>query len=225
MLPVGGNVALADTTKEGPEQEPCHGAWGLAPSQPAPELALRWVKVVAWLVPSDVPDGRASPHPPVGTRLLEEASSLRVAPERVGAVVDQGGPRDGGGNGGRSRPCGPAAPQTKQGVWRGSSAGRQNTTPVLGPGAGATWEQTPHCAGPERSPSKARLAAAGEVTGAGVYTSERPPPSARTHGVCSRETRLGTGGSGREDGEPGEPGEDGEDGGPGRTGRTGKIGC
>lgn len=149
---------------------------------------------MAWLVPSDVPDGPASPclwAPAPGG-----SGSLQVSPKTVGAV-DQGGPRGGGGNGDRSRPCGPSAQQTKQGVWRGSSAGTQNTTPVLGPGSGATGEQTPHCAGPaSRLPGKSQGL---------VFTRAASAVWTNTRGLFQRNQAGGRREAG-EDGEPGQPG-------------------
>lgn len=148
--------------KEGPEQETCHGAWGLAPPQPAPELAaFRWGKEAAWLVPSDVPDGQASPCPwapaPGGSGLAAALTRNRRG----------GGPGRAQGRRRKRRPLPalrPLGPADKAGRVERQFRWHTEHNPCVG-------TRLRGHRGTDTSLCWACLAAAGEVAGAGVYMS------------------------------------------------------
>lgn len=206
MPTVGETIALADAKRRGPSRKPATepGASPL-PSQPPSWQRSGGGRQWPGLCPQMLLMGQLLPAR--GHRLLEEAAWRQVSPETVGAV-DQGGPRGGGGNGDRSRPCGPSA--CRQSRACGEAVPLAHRTQPL------CWDQAP---GPQ---GNRHLIVPGLPRGCrgsrrGWCLHERPPPSGRTHGVCSREAGLGAGGrkgrpgsrggrgrwGDREDGEPG----------------------
>ena len=147
--------ALANVEKEGPKQVQC--SWSSPNHQPlgpgpfhsqAPGVGWQWGERGG--LAFGHPCGQACPSSPA---MAPGGNGLVACPSGWWARAGQGTAAD------TQTPPGPVVrpepQQTKQGVLSGVLLATGTQVLCLGPGAGATSEQTSHCARPERSPSRA----------------------------------------------------------------------